>query len=144
MIFVELFQGHFRDHTDGGRDFRFVAGLYFIFRLVMIVLRCLETVLTITVTLGYIVCVVIGAFFLSVKPYKQNKYNILDGAAFYYAAVAHILYLKSLCAQSFVIDKILVFVLFVIPAAYISVLVCKWFVCYLYHLLKHCTHYRRR
>ena len=143
VTFVELFQGHFRDPTDGGRDFRFVAGLYFIFCLVMIALRCLETVWYLTITLVYTVCVVIGAFFLSVKPYKQSKYNILDGAAFYYGAVTQIIYLQALSAKSFTTDKILAFVLFLLPAAYISVLVCKWFVCFLYHLLKHCTHYRR-
>ena len=136
MTFVELFQGHFRDHTDGGRDFRFVAGLYFIFRLFMITFRCLETVWNLMIMVIYVVCVVTGAFFVSVKPYKQNKYNLLDGAGFFYIAVAHILYLKSLCAQSFVTDKILAFVLFMLPFAYICLLVCKWFVCSLYNILK--------
>ena len=79
-IFVEKFQGCYRDGVIGGRDMRCFSGLYFFLRFFVLLrdLLCLKKLhitfwtyqtylfLTTTLLIAYL------------KPYKQNYMNVLD------------------------------------------------------------------
>ena len=74
---VETFQGCYKDGTNGTRDCRYFAGLYFILRIVAIILILVgffdETVLFHGFT------AILVAF---VQPYKKRIYNVIDTVMF--------------------------------------------------------------
>ena len=76
-IFVEIFQGCYKDGTNGTRDCRYFAGLYFIFRVVAIILF-----LTNLVNASVLFYVFIALLFALVQPYKEYVYNVIDAVMF--------------------------------------------------------------
>ena len=76
-IFVEIFQGCYKDGTNGTRDCRYFAGLYFIFRVVAIMLF-----LTNLINASVLFYVFIALLFALVQPYKEYVYNVIDAVMF--------------------------------------------------------------
>ena len=75
--FVEVFQGCYKDGvTSGTRDCRYFAGLYFIFRIIIITLSLANIPLFILGSCVLYWCAAL--LFASVKPYKNNTYNFID------------------------------------------------------------------
>ena len=79
--FMEAFQGHYKDGTNGTRDYRIVSGLYLVFR-VAALLNYLGTHergnhahLWLTAAL---VLVSTSLLFAILKPYKVNHLNVID------------------------------------------------------------------
>ena len=81
QIFMQCFQGYYRDRTDGGRECRYFAAVYLAFRFASWVMY--------SIVLGSsffhlftILCVLVAVLILYVSPYRQayNKYNKLDVA----------------------------------------------------------------
>ena len=85
--FVEAFQGCYKDGTNGTRDCRYFAGLYFILRLSVILLSSTGG-LGFSKTYKYIAtgfgiffwC--IALFFALAQPYKIHLYNVVDAVIF--------------------------------------------------------------
>ena len=71
--FVELFQGCYKDGTNGTRDHRYFAGLYFIFRIVSLIFS-----LTDLVNESVLLYLFIALLFAFVRPYKEYVYNVID------------------------------------------------------------------
>ena len=78
--FVEIFQGCYKDGTNGTRDRRYFAGLYFILRITAVVLSS-----------GYYHVFIHGSallywstalLFALVQPYKTQLYNVIDAVMF--------------------------------------------------------------
>ena len=61
--FVETFQGCYKDGTNGTRDCRYFAGLYFIFRIIIIFIA------TVLISESILVCGFIALLFALVRPY---------------------------------------------------------------------------
>ena len=78
-LFVDTFQGCYRDGTKGGLDCRCFAGLYFVFRLAIFTIYTSFTdyLLFFFICLGttYLCMLVLFAIF---QPYKQKFFNCLD------------------------------------------------------------------
>ena len=76
-IFADVFQGCYKNRTDGRCDFRYFAAFYFILRVVIFLVRTLKPeVLIWTISA---VCLGIGSLlFALLRPYKKNWLNILD------------------------------------------------------------------
>ena len=81
QMFMQCFQGYYRDRTDGGRECRYFAAVYPAFRIAACVMY--------SIVLGSsffhlftILCVLVAVLILYVSPYKQlfNEYNKLDVA----------------------------------------------------------------
>ena len=73
--FVETFQGCYKDGTNGTRDCRYFAGLYFVLRIA--VLLSFTTVPSIIIGSGLLYwCTTV--LFALVKPYKVPLYNVID------------------------------------------------------------------
>ena len=77
--FVDNFQGCYKDGTEGTRDCRYFAGLYFILRIAVFLSH---TLLMPSYLLSWMVPgVIITAAALCLtafRPYKEDKYNIID------------------------------------------------------------------
>ena len=86
--FVETFQGCYKDGTNGTRDCRYFAGLYFIFRI------------AVALSFGTVPHAMIGSallywctalLFALVQPYKVHLYNVVDAVIFALMGTIYIL-----------------------------------------------------
>ena len=87
--FVETFQGCYKDGTKGTRDCRYFSGLYFVLRIIVLLMTYLRR-------LNYIfACALLYLFtaiiFALVRPYKQEFYNFVDTITFAIMASLYIL-----------------------------------------------------
>ncbi len=79
-IFADAFQGHYKDGTAGTPDWRYFAGFYLIFRVMIIntsVLSSHNRQILRALTLG-----VASLLFALLRPYKESWINIWDSVAF--------------------------------------------------------------
>lgn len=90
-IFVDAFQGSFKDRTNGTRDCRFFSGLYFVFRIILILIYGVvdavpvQYLSTISLLLAAILLLAL------VRPYKNDYYNKVDIAIFVLMLLIHLL-----------------------------------------------------
>ena len=74
--FVEAFQGCYKDGTNGTRDCRYFAGLYFILRIIAVILT--STPFQVFVFGSAILYWLTALVFALVRPYKKHIYNVVD------------------------------------------------------------------
>ena len=80
QVFVDAFQGSYKNNVKGYPERRYFAGVYFLFRIAInVIYMAVEDMvkLHLTLTLTYISFTLI---ILAQRPYKKNFYNILDGS----------------------------------------------------------------
>ena len=85
--FADAFQGCYKNGTNGSRDYRYFAGLYLLFRAVLLVgfivqPSAIRWLITIPIP------VVISLLFALFRPYKNNYFNIIDCLAFALVALS--------------------------------------------------------
>ena len=78
-IFMQCFQGYYRDRTDGGRECRYLAALYPAFRVVVFILYSITLSLLFFVVV-ILLFVILTILITTVKPYKAayKFFNKLD------------------------------------------------------------------
>lgn len=92
-VFVETFQGHYKDGTNGTRDFRAVSSLVFILRmLTTIVLYPLNArsgppAHSISITLVYFL-VILALFYAIVQPCKEKCVNYLESVQYAFTGLS--------------------------------------------------------
>ena len=83
--FMEAFQGHYKDGTNGTRDFRMVSALYLVFRIVALYGYSINHNSDNHVH-GWLITAVVGVstslFFAIVRPYKAKYFNVVDSIIF--------------------------------------------------------------
>ena len=79
--FADTFNGYYKNGTDGTRDYRYFAGLYMIFRIVLLLdlLSLINQYHWMTVITC---CAVVSLLFAILRPYKNNWINIWDSVVF--------------------------------------------------------------
>ena len=90
--FVEVFQGCYKDGTNGTPDRRFFAGMYFVFRVIIFSLHTIPVSLTnyVILLLSLQFVLTIGAILIVIlEPYKVSFYNKLDATVFGILALAY-------------------------------------------------------
>ena len=90
--FVEVFQGCYKDGTNGTPDRRFFAGMYFVFRVIIFSLHTIPVSLTnyVVLLLSLQFVLTIGAILIIIlEPYKVSFYNKLDATVFGILALAY-------------------------------------------------------
>ena len=79
--FADAFQGCYKNGTNGTRDYRYFAGLYLLFRVVLLVGFIVQpNAFRWLITIPF--PVVISLLFALFRPYKNNYFNIIDCLAF--------------------------------------------------------------
>ena len=133
-VFVEAFQGCYKDGSDGQRfrDFRYFAGLYFVLRIV-IAISDLDNIFSLHGGRQAIVVlfIIVAMGIALLRPYKLYRYNVFDAIHFIILAVIYFLLLNGVFL-SFLHENtqtILGFVCFlsVLPLLYATVLFIYWF-----------------
>ena len=100
--FLEVFQGHFKDRFSHHRDYRFVAGLQFLLRLIVLVDFSIILQPELVCLIAAIIFLVWAIVVLMFRPYKRELHNILEAmlSAFYVIASLIILYINVLVLES--------------------------------------------
>ena len=140
-MFVGLFQGNYKDGTEGTYDYRFLSGVYLVFRII-IVMRLNYT----TPANGYYVYLLIAVLlFISaslfqtlVQPYKKRYMNVLESLIFALCSLFGLLFLCYLYLPALYSDKLVTVVAILVV---IAIPMCA-FLCYLTYKFIHCV-YRR-
>ena len=76
-LFVEKYYSCYRDGTEGGKDMRSLASMYFILRWIGIFIYEI-TPLSASLALVAVMCVICGTVIALVRPYKKSYMNIID------------------------------------------------------------------
>ena len=114
-LIADVFQGWYKDGTEGSRDYRALSALYMLLRVafcgifVSIVYKHDGILELYAFGLFH---VFLGMFFLTVKPYKKNWMNCLDGLILILVGVVLLVFLYE------------VKILFIFVAVVVSVAVC--------------------
>lgn len=131
-IFMDAFQGCYKDGKDGGPDRRFFAGFYFIFRLIIFAIFNTVSILSHTYMVLLVAFIVFGILTVLAQPYKNSFYTYLD--IFFFNLLAVIMALQVYTLLIVVMDShspidllSILFSLAVIPLVYISLYVLFWF-----------------
>ena len=145
--FLETFYGCYKDGlvetTDGGRvhmptrDYRYFAGVYFLLRLVVLVVYACTSIWFMHYILQQMICTIGILLFAVMRPYKNRWYNNLDATIFGLLAIINVLsvyntYLTAIDADparwAFSVQYILIFC----PLIYLTVYIL-W---YLWQMLQ--------
>ena len=133
--FMEVYMGHFKDGTEGNRDYRYFAGGQLLLRLITFIFffQTQEyTGLSYLTTL--ILSIVWSLAILLLAPYKRNIYNKFEGIfTFYFCVLFGItfydLMLELLWLRSYYIEVILYIALFlpsIVAGIGFSALIFQW------------------
>ena len=147
-IFMDTFQGCYKDGKDGGPDRRFFAGLYFIFRIIVFSIFDMSSRISRTYTLMLVACVIFSMITVVVQPYKKAFYNYLDIFFFNLLVIImalHIVgFLEVMAALDFPLKLIAVlYSLTLIPLAYMICYMLLW-VCTHAHCVPDCAKKRTK
>ena len=84
--FADTFQGCYKNGTDRGRDYRYFAGLYMVFRIAMYISR-----ITVGSSTGWflpgLLFLLASLSFAGLRPYRYNSFNVIDSVLFALASV---------------------------------------------------------
>ena len=127
--FVETFQGCYKDGTNGTRDYRYFAGLYFILRIIFVLLNYAPSTTFINVSAG--LCCFTALLFAFLQPYKKLIYNVVDTVIF--SLMGTIYFIISCNIQHTLLIgtpstrlSVLVDVLYTLPLLYIVFFMVWW------------------
>ena len=76
--FLEVFQGHFKDRVSHHRDYRFVAGLQFLLRLLVLVIYSIIHYPEFVWLISAVIFLLWSVGGLMLKPYKRELHNVLE------------------------------------------------------------------
>ena len=112
--FADTFQGGYKNGTNGTWDYRYFAGLYLLFRIVLLVafIFSLNYQWLILIPLPIFVSLMFAYF----RPYKNNYFNIIDGLAFVLLALTIFLIMYATRANPFPVQ--ILYVVGLIPFLY--------------------------
>ena len=86
--FMEIFQGHFKNGTEGTKDWRSFSAVYFGLKVLITIMAFMNPTLTL-VTYANLLGLVLVA---TTWPYKRYAYNVIECIIFaYYTALAHLM-----------------------------------------------------
>ena len=125
-IFVEIFQGCYKDGRNGTRDCRYFAGFYFILRIFALIFSSTGLINESVLFYWFI-----ALLFAVVQPYKEYVYNVIDAVMFglmgtiYYLIVWSMEYSQSHGHSSTPL-LVLIEVLYWLPLLYLVLFIVYW------------------
>ena len=127
--FVETFHGSYKDGTNDTRDCRYFAGLYFILRIVVLVLSLSD--IKVFLTASSLLYWLSAILFALVQPYKKRIYNVIDTLTFalmgiIYTIIVSIGVQVLITGHPSMILLIMVDVLYTLPLLYLVLFLVCW------------------
>lgn len=133
--FIEIFQGCYKDGTDGTGDRRYFAGLYFVFRVVILLVFSQSKEVVTLLTYKAVVSIIFLFICAISQPYKKALYTFIDCLFFAIMAVIATIQVYTYIrlkengeiSRSFLLYYFLLYV----PLLYMICYVARWlFLCY--------------
>ena len=112
--FADAFQGCYKNGTIGTCDYRCFAGLYLLFRTVLLVIYIFPVTYQWLILIPFPIFV--SLLFAYVRPYKNKYFNIIDGLAFVSLALTNFLIMHAIRANPFPLQ--ILYVVGLIPFLY--------------------------
>ena len=112
--FADVFQGCYKNGTNGTWDYRYFAGLNLFFRIVLLLAFILPTPFMWTILLPF--PVVVSLLFAHFRPYKNDYFNIIDSIEFAIFALSNFLIMYEIHTKYIPIQ--LLHLLLLIPFLY--------------------------
>ena len=119
--FADAFQGCYKNGTNGTRDYRYFAGLYLLFRVILLV-GSITQPSAFRWLIAIPVPVVISLLFALFRPYKNNCFNIIDCLAFALVALATFLIMYTYTTHVYYYIQLL-YVILLTPFLYFILLI---------------------
>ena len=119
--FADAFQGCYKNGTNGTRDYRYFAGLYLLFRILLLVSFICPMAYMYLILILF--PAVVSLLFSLFRPYKINFFNIIDCLAFALMALTFFLILYDTRVLPFPIQ--LIYFVAVIPFLYFTLVLYK-------------------
>ena len=114
-MYLQSFMGCFKDGSNDTTDHRYFAGIYLILRIVIAFLyleRDIETLLISQIS----VAIIAASLFMTLRPYKNDVFNTIDGLLFVYLALLSGLSANgyySICQKFLIHIPLMIIVLYV-------------------------------
>ena len=112
--FADVFQGCYKNGTNGTRDCRYFAGLYLLFRIVLLLAFILPTPFMWTILIPFLA--VVSLLFAHFRPYKNDYFNIIDSLGFALLALSAFLLMYAI--QTEYVPTQLMYAILLIPFLY--------------------------
>ena len=113
--FADAFQGCYKNGTNGTRDYRYFAGFYLLFRVVLLV-AFISTAAYYLWLIIILFAVIISLLFAFFRPYKNNYFNIIDSSGFALLAISSFLLMYAIHISYIPLE--LLYVVLLIPFLY--------------------------
>ncbi len=91
QVFLDTFQGCFKDGTNGTRDCRYFAGLYFLLRTIIFTSFIYTGIWFQQYVVQQLVCTIGILLFAVIRPYKKDFYNNVDATILGILALINVL-----------------------------------------------------
>ena len=132
QTFVDVFQGCYKNGANGGPERRYFAGIYFLFRIIVFLIFTTATSIQKMFTTLQITSTVYILAFVIFRPYKKDRYNILDAVFITILAVtgttAAYIYTYLLSSMKFLNGLwYFTYALLHIPTLYMAGYIIYWF-----------------
>ena len=132
-IFMDAFQGYYKDGTAGTRDCRFFAAIVLASRVLLFIMYAFTVNLYFWALTG-IMFTMFGSTFIIFQPYKSSVYNVIDSIMYLFIALWSfsfiILQIANLAAPKQIhFSVIIMAVLSTVPFLYIAGVFFHWLCC---------------
>ena len=134
-IFVDAFQGCYKDGTNGTRDCRYFAGVYLLLRPLLLMLFAI-TLSAFFYGLAGLVLIGVAMFTVIVQPYKEEfaAYNIIDPIFFLTIAMCYgtIMCINIAAVKAHHLLKLSLIISFLVgtlPLSYLVIIFVRWICC---------------
>ena len=130
-IFIDTFQGNYKDGTNNTRDYRFFAGVFFLTRFIMVAAFVFISYMLAMVTIGVIVTLLALSVAI-LRPQKSKIHYIIDCVMLtilsmsFFSLIGANNYYNLTSSMSFKIVLTFGILVIVSPVIYISCIVCYW------------------
>ena len=143
QMFVDAFQGCYKNRADGGPERRYFAGIYFLFRIIVFLIFTLVGSIQKRYTILQATCTVFIVVFVILRPYKKDRYNVLDVTFLLVLAItsttAVYLYIYLFMYKTFLNGLwYFTYALLHIPTLYMAGYIIYWFLTHSRGIQTHC------
>ena len=123
--FMDVFLGSYKDRTNSSKDFRYLAGIFFLFRTVVIILNATVH----SVSSIVLIAIALALFAVSValfQPHISSSHNTLDAFFLAYTSVGTLV--VTICFANHFFTQLFTIVFVFTPMLYTTGLVLFWVV----------------
>ena len=133
-VFIECFQGYYQNRAEEGREYRYMAALFFVSRPLLFIIVA-ATLSSLSYVLCFLIFTLFGTIFFICQPYKKrfSVYNKVEGSMLLLLALINggvtLINLSNIMNdhQFTTVAIGIIIVTSIFPLVYISVLTLHWF-----------------